>query len=447
MAGVIAYVGLFNGCYIYLVSPVYGYFGMMYEPPGPEWLLLAWLLAVSPAFWMPTTLTRPTQFIYWTLYVAVFIPSAFVPFYIGIRPPQDALALVVTLWVSMALLGTIYRWPLLRLPGYRLPPSWFWMLVGGFSVAFYFVYLILARNHLRIVSLQEMYVQRFALQEAGIGGPILYAIWAQKLVFNPLFLIVGLLTRRPSLVVISIVGQVILYAGAAEKTVLMSLVALPVLAWMIRDRGRHIGAKITWGLSALFGSIALIQVAGLQFLALVLTLVILFRTFAIPGLLSGLYQDFFLEHSQTLFSQVKGFNLLSAYPYDDTIPRVIGFYYYGNDRLNANAHLWADGFASWGYAGILVVTLITMVVLWLADSVALDLDIRLTTLFYGMFGIALANNSLFTNLLTNGLALSILLVYLMPRTLLHRAQRAPQREPGKFPPGRLRPAGADSGGG
>ena len=81
---------------------------------------------------------------------------------------------------------------------------------------------------------------------------------------------------------------------------------------------------------------------------------------------------------------------------------------------DANANIWADAYANFGYAGILCFTLLLAILLWLYDSMAVNRDMRLAALAIGLPAFALANGGLLTSLLTNGIVLAMLLMYLMP---------------------------------
>jgi hypothetical protein len=140
------------------------------------------------------------------------------------------------------------------------------------------------------------------------------------------------------------------------------------------------------------------------------------RTFSIPGLSIPQYFDFFSSHPLTFGSHVTGINWFINYPYDIDIPRTIGYYYYGQQELTANATFWSqDGLAAFGTMGIVVVTFFAAFILWLLDSATQGLKIQFVlTALVGTI-LAFTNTSLFTTLLTGGLGLFLLACVLMPR--------------------------------
>src|SRR5438046_10196153 len=82
--------------------------------------------------------------------------------------------------------------------------------------------------------------------------------------------------------------------------------------------------------------------------------------------------------------------------------------------LNATAHLWAtDGIAGLGLPGVLLMSVFCALVFWLLDSVANRHDPRFTALATTYAAYNIANISFFTSLLSGGLMLLIILLYLL----------------------------------
>ena len=89
--------------------------------------------------------------------------------------------------------------------------------------------------------------------------------------------------------------------------------------------------------------------------------------------------------------------------------------HYFHHPSNANVHLWGYGYASLGFPGMFLFTVLLWGVLWVYDSVAQGRDPKITTIMIGIPAFTLANTSLLTSLLHHGVALAILLVALLPK--------------------------------
>src|SRR6185437_15902566 len=117
--GIMTFVGSFQQVYLKWLYPVFGYYGFEHSHPKTGYLFLAWGLSVVPALWMPIKLTRPSQLIYWVLYLSVFIPSMFVPLYVGLQNAPEVASLMLALFAGLAITGLSYFVPLLT---FRPPP-------------------------------------------------------------------------------------------------------------------------------------------------------------------------------------------------------------------------------------------------------------------------------------------------------------------------------------
>jgi hypothetical protein len=134
------------------------------------------------------------------------------------------------------------------------------------------------------------------------------------------------------------------------------------------------------------------------------------------GQITGMWFDFFSNNRFALLghSVLKGF---VNYPYSLEPPSLIGEMYFGHDKMNADANIWADGFANFGYLGMLGATLALGAWLWLVDSSGRNRNARLIMLMVGVPGFVLANCGLLTSLGNHGLGFTLLLIYLLPRKL------------------------------
>jgi hypothetical protein len=222
----------------------------------------------------------------------------------------------------------------------------------------------------------------------------------------------GLVRKQRALIAVGVLGQLFIYSITAFKTVLLSGFGLFAM-WLCLRRGReYFGLWIVWGATGLIGLTAL---GSLWMDSPFLVSVIARRMFMVPGLLTGYYIEFFSTNPLTMMGDSSFLEPFFGYPYSLPVSRVIGNAYFGMaPDVAANANLWAYGFASFGYVGVVLFTVVLGIVLWLFDSVAAQRDLRFATLMLVMPGMALANTSLFTCLLTHGMGLVILMVYLSP---------------------------------
>src|SRR5215472_8885861 len=108
IAGAVGYVSLFNYLYVNWLAPNFGYMGMTYTEPPAILTVLGWVFALLPALWMPMHLRRPSQLPYWFLYLTVYIPSLFVPCYMGLESRHDLLVLMLYLLGGFAIISLAF---------------------------------------------------------------------------------------------------------------------------------------------------------------------------------------------------------------------------------------------------------------------------------------------------------------------------------------------------
>jgi hypothetical protein len=155
---------------------------------------------------------------------------------------------------------------------------------------------------------------------------------------------------------------------------------------------------------------------GLKFLGSLTTFVVLFRALAVPGLATAQYAGFFQDHVHTFGSHISGLSSLLSYPYPRSLDYQLGEYYYGSANVGLNASTWAgDGIAGFGTPGILLASVACGFIFWLLDSAAEGLDVRLSVLALAYGVVNFSNVPLFTNLVTGGIALMIVVFALWPR--------------------------------
>jgi hypothetical protein len=137
------------------------------------------------------------------------------------------------------------------------------------------------------------------------------------------------------------------------------------------------------------------------------------RVFATPGQISGDYFEYFTIHP--IYGLSHSFlRWFVSSPYDVDPPILIGSVYFPGTGDNANAGLWADAFANFGFVGIFAFTLVAGGLLWFADGLGRGRDARVAAPLLAIAGLTLGDSALFTTILTNGLAVSCALIALMP---------------------------------
>lgn len=398
-----------------IVVPHFAYMGYAYEPsPSVLFWIVSMGLILFPAFFLAIEVSRPSQVFCWILYLTVYIPTLLLPTVLGRLHPIRILQLDSIMLLSFLVLILCSTFPLLRLPRINLTPNEFWLAVltlSALSFAYIFSRFGLPTSLPNLTSVYD--VRMDYRDELSSGGRLVaYVINAQSKVINPLIIGYGLVNRRIVLTIVGIAGQMAIYSSTGFKSVLFSAMLILVLLVCLKNSGKWFGNLILFGMTI---SIVLMTIFDLARGTINLTSLFVRRFIVTPGLLTGQYFEFFDQNPKAhLAGSI--FARFFDYPYDRPIPFVVGYNFTGNENLSANANLWADAFSNFGIPGMLIFTILLGLIVWVLDSAAFGRDNRLTTSFAGLAAISLGSSALLTSLLTHGILLGIILIYLMPQS-------------------------------
>jgi hypothetical protein len=380
-------------------------------PKAKLYMAIIGLISVLPATWMPTTLTRPSQISYWILYLLTYIPICWVPYYASGVGLLRLFILHVLLLGAFAVVGAMYHLPRLTIPRPQLTWAQYGVFVGAvFGVLFVYVMSIFGFK-IRLLSFYEIYSVRDefkqALESAALAG---YAVPWLGNVMHPLLVSLGITKNRLSLLGLGVFGQLYIYSLTGMKTMLLSVVMFVAIYVAVRKEGRQFGALMAWGgVSILVAAIIADVTTGITFIPYIAV----GRLIITPGMLTGYYYEFFYHNEKVTMSD----GLLSSianYPYELPPDQIIGAIYRGNPAVNANANIWADAFANFGLVGVCVIAVLLGALFWVFDSLARGRNWKVAVLILGIPSIFLSNTALETSILTHGIGLVLLLLYLMP---------------------------------
>lgn len=409
LLGALIYGGLLTWVYIDLVSPAFAYMGYVYYPTSAPLLILGFTAASLPALWMPVKVERPSQVVYWILYVLVYIPASIIPFYTLTIETEKLVAFSLSLLGAFAILGISTRLPYLPIRRLELPPLLFWLGLALVSAVFYALIIGTYGIRFDLAGLADVYDVREKYKESG-GGAVSYAIAWQAGVINPLVMAYGLVMRKPGLVAAGLAGQLVIFSITGQKSIFFSLLLNIVLLILLNRRKSGFGTSMLYGAS-IFTVLCVIADSLLD--EMVLVSLFVRRLILTPGLLTGNYFEFFSNNPQVHLAH-SIFKSFIDYPYTLKPVYLIGYQYMGSESLAANANLWADSYANFGYMGIFVFTMILAVVLWVFDSITRHLEYQIKCLILGIPAFALSNSALLTTLLTHGILLAVVLAFILP---------------------------------
>lgn len=429
VAAALAYVGAVHWSYVTIISPAFAYNGSVYRPAADGSLPFAFLVSILPAVWLPIAVSRPSQIALWVLYILGYVPSILLPYYVLGTGFAGVLPLTLAIASSFGLLSLVAG---IRL-GATYAPAVSMRTFENFLVGLAILlgaYTILAFGiNLNLPALANVYDVRQAFDQAAINTNVPFAAYAldwSMYVVNPLLMLVGLRSKRFGIFAIGLSIELLVYGTTGYKSALLSVLLVAPLLGLLARRLRPV-----FGLSLAAASLVMVLGSVMWDQAndtILATSLFVRRLITVPGQLVADYFDFFSKHrTYGLSNSILAF--LGPAPYDLAPPHLIGAVYFNSPGEDANANVWADAFANFGFGGIFAFTLLLGVALILLDSAASGRDLRITGAIAGLMAIVLSNSALLTTIMTHGLGLAIVLIFLMPQDV----ETQIQFDPGQIP--------------
>jgi hypothetical protein len=404
----LAYFGALVWAYTAYFAPLYAYSGLIDASPPPDAIIVVAALTALPAAWLPIAARRPSTVVLWSLYVVGYVPAAMVPVFLEGRLGA-VLPLNIALLASMAVLSLMLRArpAPIHVPSISLT-AFTWLLLGLGALST--LYIAATFGIRSPPSLRDVYTTRaeFAATQLGAAAGGYIVPWASNAI-NPLLMALGIARRRPALVSLGLLGQLLIFADTGYKTVLFSIVLVPLVYTALTLRSRSYGPLVALGTPVILVCSVL---AGTLTAQLSLAPALARRTFATPGHVGWYYYEFFSDHPQYHLSH-SFLRWFETNPYGADPPLVIGSVYF-HTGTDANSNMWGDAYANFGFAGIAAFTVVCGLVLLVVDALGQRRDVRVVGPMLAIAGLSLGSTGLFTTLLTQGLGLGCVLMVLMP---------------------------------
>lgn len=404
----IVYTAVVHFSYIFAIAPSFGYLGYGITHRTVEEVLVVYFFAGLSATFLPGSIRVPSHLIMLYTITFVYVPTVVVAAFGSSLTFQKLVSLYLWLTASLALLAWTSALPRLRIPNLSLSTRLWWGIVGamGLSCLGYLASTFSIRPPTLTLFDAEIYNIRMEAREMGtLAG---YALRFAGNVFGPLLISYGLTRPKASVLFAGILVQIFVFSLDATKSTLFSLILLLVVSVIVRRQG---GGGTFIGLTTA-GITALLAVYFFFEEVLPLMSILVRRAIITPGLLTAVYYEFFQFNEPFLWSHsfLKPF-LTSHYSLPPAF--VIGAYYFGDSRTSANVNFLGDGIANLGAPGMLVIAFFAGVWFWILDSIS-EGKRQFSVMAIAIPSFALVNSALTTSLITHGLLVVALIIWLFP---------------------------------
>lgn len=377
--------------------------------PGAPIVLFSLIWAGLPSIWMPNRILRPTQILYWFLYLLAYIPSVIVPSFV-FRSPSRFVPAYLALAAGMFIISLSYRVRLIHINREVFSNNRFWLVITSLIMLMFLIVHLRIGIAPRVLATGDVHVARRLFHASTEGRVGAYMFMWLKNVIAPLILAIGFGWRDRRLVVIGIVVSVLVFMTGGHRSALFVPVGILGLVIMLNHRKSVIPVYLCGGM---VGSI----IAGIT-IGLISSIhqpvTLLRRLLLAQGKNMGAYIDFFSNPANPLVMLSNRAFVALPYPYDQPVAAIIGAEYYPRlESTYANSHLWADGYAMFGLFGIILFSALLGFVFWLYDSFSFPLNDNIAILLLVGQVIIVTNTPIFTMLITHGFGFGLCIVFLL----------------------------------
>ena len=389
--------------YVNVVSIVFAYEGYTLDFNRVNYIF-SWVLYIIALSFVKDRMTKVSDFFFITALLSVVAPITVVYGYDSSRNLAAVLMLIFSLifvnWMTKINFISFKRLAIVKnglilvvivsLNFVFFLVIWYWFSGVNFNLDFTKVYEFRSGN-------KEL---------ASIGFLRYTNNWTYQ-IFNVTLLAIALLHKRYFFAFIVVVIQIYFFSASAHKIVFF----LPLLVFSIwyyfRQTNSLVALPITYSLVIIGALISFYYSEDLFISSLLIR-----RLFFVPANHAFSYFEFFSNNPYVFWSN----GVLSpflTYPYDISLTHVIGRYI-GNEGTGANNGYVSSGFAQAGYFGVLFYSFILGLLLKLINDMTYDkLPLWFSiSISIGPLRTVLINSDLFTSMLTHGLFISLIIIFL-----------------------------------
>lgn len=397
---------LFEVIYLNIIFPPFEYYGFQANFSLMRYIL-SWLMyLLVPMYtaycYRNETISRLT--------VAVLLNITYMPCVILFAyHDQTPFVLVLVLYYTTLALAAVNLKAFRFQTGIKLSRKnyeQFMYVVGiGLACVVLMIWAVYARFHLQL-SFLDVYETRLTAREYSIPSILVYLRGMARSV-TPLLAIYCAYKRKKILCTLFVFVQFIQFCIDGTKSVLFTMI-LGFAAYFFADRKLHI---VNWVPRIMSMGAALAIIEYKIFNTDILSNFLFRRVMFVPALLN--YQFYDLAQNNGLDYYRQSFGFLGESRYSDTIARVVGNLYYGNEAANANNGMFADAYVNLGVIGCIVMPIAIVFVFKMIEGAGIKLPKSVWMVCAIQTYLSFTSSSFFTVLITHGVLLMIMILHSM----------------------------------
>jgi hypothetical protein len=403
---IVLYRILLDFVYYYAISPVYAYAGFTTDVNVVK-LIESYFLLVLVFILLSKNNEKVSSLILQMFFLFMFVPL--LTYYSLANTSREWVYLVSFFWIFVNILNRVkIQFPVKMLKQRKLFYRTIMICMPFLALLLIFFYYGFSFNF-NLLKVYEIRAQHKLITVPFYFGYLIP--WAGKIVLP--FIILWSLYGNPYkkkllILLLAVSAQVAIFAVTGHKSYLFRIPFLFGLIWLIYRKNFFVA--FSFCLSSIVGLAALMY----YFMGSnIFTNLMIRRSIFVQPYLSYCYYDFFKSKSIYLSDSI--FRYFIPYPYELSPPFLIGSVYFKKAAGHANTGIVADSFMNFGYSGIFIWALALFLLLKLADTLTISKNKKIAYPIILLSFYTMTGSYLLTTILTHGLFLVFLLVYLLER--------------------------------
>lgn len=380
--------------YARCIAPFWGYYGFEYEPEM-SFIALSWLILFSISFLILPVLKRNNSVISYASVLLFFI--RFIPFtsFIACTKQPDNFVLCECVYWFLTFLF------LCKGKNIHIPkPHKSAILLNSLILLLIFVVVFISGyyTHFRLnFNLSNVYDLRFEAREYNIPTFLSY-LWGPAGNILPIILIYYIQKKKKLLACLILMIILLNFSINGMKSVLFKLLLCLFLCAFMKNKLQN----VVFCLFVLLSLLTLLEwhIFDTTFIS---TLIVR-RVLYLPSLLDSYYFDYIYQNAPLYYDVGEG---------DAHINFLIGEEYFNAPKMLANNGLFSDAYMNLGWIGCIIYPIVYAFFLKLCDSVFRGVNNQISFFCCLLIVYSISNSAFTTALITHGLLLLCLVVYLL----------------------------------
>lgn len=356
-------------------------------------------------FLMPKSKEKLSNVMVWLLILLSYVPM--LTLFAFMDQPRVYMYAVTGFWILVFLLLKLPAISFTSLKSSESGIIRYSIFIGLTGIVFFLIYgylgIFLSFDLTKVYDIRAQYL--------AIGVPLAGYLfnWLAYIV-NPIFFALFLVKRKWILVGVIIFLQILLFSVSGVKAFLFAIPFVLMLMWIVTRKNPVFWMAMGLIVIILAGMVSYWLIGDIWVSSLFTR-----RALLTPAQLSFFYYDFFSNHDYTFLSQHRVFRNFSDYPYELNPPHLIGDVYFDRPEMGANNGIYADAYMNFGFIGFIFWAFLLTIILKLVDSFSKNKKMTVTIAAIAIPTMFLTNSALLTSLLTHGLLLSLIILYLLSK--------------------------------